>query len=87
MSVVTDQHHVAAGAAVARDFRTLVTADRWREYLQPTPAQPRCPYRDAVSAEEDRSGVSGTSWVLREEITAVLQVVDHEAVVHDFVAP
>ena len=86
---MADQHHVAAGAAVARDFEVHLGHQRTGrvEHLQAAPRGFLAHrLRDAVGAEDHGGAVGHFVEFLDEDRAAVLEVVDHEAVVHDFVA-
>ena len=89
MSGMADQHHVAAGAALARDFQVHLGHQRTGrvEHLQPaTRGLAAHRLRHAVRAEDDRRAVGHFVEFLDEDRAAVLELVDHVAVVHDFVA-
>src|SRR5690606_3662548 len=83
-----DQDHVAAGAAVARDLEMDLGDQRAGriEHLQPAPlglAAHRL--RDAVRAEDHGGAVAHLVELLDEDRAALLEVVDHVAVVDDLV--
>jgi hypothetical protein len=89
MAGVADQHHVAAGATVARDFQMDLGHQRTGgvEHLQAASGGLGAHrLRDAVGAEDDGGVVRHLVQFLHEHRAALAQVFDHEAVVHHLVA-
>ena len=89
MAGVADQHHVAPGAAVARDFQMHLGHQRAGrvEHLQAAARGLGAHrLRDAVGAEDHGRAVGHLVEFLDEDRAALLEVFDHEPVVHDFVA-
>ncbi|KAG1089363.1 hypothetical protein G6F40_013323 [Rhizopus arrhizus] len=86
---VADQHHVTAGTAVAGDFEVDLGHQRTGgiEHLQATALGFLAHrLRNAMGAEDHRVVVRHFVQFLDEDRAALLQVVDHEAVVHHFMA-
>lgn len=85
---MADQHHVAAGPAMPRHFEMHLGHQRAGgvEHLQPTPLGFLAHgLRDAVRAEDHRGIVGHFVEFFDEDRTTLFEVVDNEAVVHDFV--
>ena len=89
MAGVADQHHVAPGLAVARDFHVHLRHQRTGRIEH---AKPACVglaahgLRNAVCAEDHGGAVRHLVELVDEHRALRAQLVDDEAVVHDFVA-
>src|SRR5690606_14719449 len=85
---VADQHHVATGAAMARDLEVHLGHQRAGrvEHLQSAPLRLLAHRaRDAVGAEDHGAAVGHLVELFDEDRPAALEVLDHEAVVHHLV--